>query len=72
MIEKELLWKFGQKLKQLRADRNMSQIELAEKINMEKSNLSRLESGRNNPKLITIIKIANALGVTFNELLDIE
>ncbi|MCE2962966.1 MAG: helix-turn-helix domain-containing protein [Chitinophagales bacterium] len=72
MIEKELLWKFGQKLKQLRADRNMSQIELAEKINMEKSNLSRLESGRNNPKLMTLVKLAKALDISFNELLELE
>jgi transcriptional regulator with XRE-family HTH domain len=70
MIEKELLWKFGQRIKQLRAEKGFTQIALANILDIEKSNLSRLESGRKNPKLTTLINLANALGVTYNELLD--
>lgn len=41
---------------------NMTQEELAIKIGTKKSNISRFESGRQNPSLDFLIKIATCLG----------
>ena len=46
----------------LRNENNMTQAELAEKIGTQKSNISRFESGNQNPSLDFIIKVAKELG----------
>jgi DNA-binding XRE family transcriptional regulator len=45
-----------------RQERNMTQKELAEKIGMRQSNISRLESGGYNPSLDFLMKVADGLG----------
>lgn len=45
-----------------RLEQGMTQTELAERIGTKKSNISRLESGRYNPSLDFLIKVAEALG----------
>lgn len=42
---------------------NMSQIELAKKINMSQSQLSKIETGDNIPQMDTLLKIARGLGL---------
>jgi len=58
----------GRRIKELRAEKNMSQQDLAAKCNFEKSNMSRLEAGRVNVTLSTLQKVADALGVKIIEL----
>ena len=48
----------------VRQQKNMTQEQLAELIGTKKSNISRLESGKYNPSLEMLIKIAQALGKT--------
>ncbi len=72
MTEEELLMKIGQRIKELRIKKGLSQIELAAELNYEKSNMSRLESGRVNPKIATLHNVAKAFGIKLHELLDIE
>lgn len=45
-----------------RQKQKMSQEELAERIGTKKSNISRLESGKYNPSLDFLTKVAEALG----------
>lgn len=45
-----------------RLEQNLTQEELARRIGTKKSNISRLESGRYNPSLDFIIKVAEAFG----------
>lgn len=45
-----------------RKELNMTQAELAEKVGTQKSNISRLESGKYNPSLDFLIKVAHSLG----------
>ena len=45
-----------------RAKAGMTQKELAEKIGMRVSNLSRLENGNGNPSIETLARIARGLG----------
>ncbi len=72
MKEKVLLGKIGNKIKQLRSEKGFSQQEMAAELDYEKSNMSRLESGRVNPKISTLYKVAQVLKVSLAELLDIE
>jgi DNA-binding XRE family transcriptional regulator len=49
-------------LKQVRRDKGMTQESLAELVGTKKSNISRLESGRYNPSLDFLVKVAGGLG----------
>jgi len=61
--------KFHEKIKQLRLERGLSQIELANKIGVAKSTYSLYESGKREPDVLKIKKIAAALNTTGDELL---
>ena len=49
-------------LRQVRKEQGMTQERLAEKVGTRKSNISRLESGRYNPSLDFLEKVAGELG----------
>lgn len=49
-------------LRQVRKEQGMTQERLAEKVGTRKSNISRLESGRYNPSLDFLEKVAGGLG----------
>ncbi len=67
-IENITLKKIGRRIQKLRTEQNLSQQDLAAKINYEKSNMSRLEAGKTNMTVSTLEKIANALEVELIEL----
>lgn len=57
--------KFGERLKQLRTERGLTQIELSEKVNINYSTLSDYERGeRKDPYISTIRTLANFFGVS--------
>ena len=60
----------GQKIKKKRLEKKMKQQDLAAAIDIEKTNLSRIEAGRTNPTLWTLLKISHALEVPVTELLE--
>jgi len=64
--------KIGEKIKTARISANMTQAELAEKLGVAYQNIGQLESGKRKPKLETIQKIADALGVSVSYLSGIE
>ena len=64
--------KIGEKIKTARISANMTQAELAEKLGVSYQNIGQLESGKRKPKLETIQKIADALGVSVAYLSGIE
>ncbi len=51
-------------LKRIRQQKEMTQQELAELMGTQKSNISRLESGRYNPSLDFLIRTFECLGKT--------
>lgn len=67
-MEDALQIKVGKRIQEIRIEKEMSQQDLAAKCNFEKSNMSRLESGRANATSLTIQIVANALGVPAIEL----
>ena len=51
-----------EQLKSARKAQNVTQEVLAERVGTKKSNISRFESGRYNPSLDFLIKVADNLG----------
>lgn len=58
------------KLKDARKNAGLTQAQLAEKLGITAQSYSQYETGKRHPKLITIEKIAAALKVPLNVLLD--
>ena len=63
-IKKEL----GEKIKQLRKSKNLTQEQLSEMININTRNLAAIEAGVNFVKAETLEKILTALNTTTEEL----
>jgi len=61
--------KLGENLKRIRTKKNITQIEIAKTLNVDRSFISNIENGKTNPTLSTITSIAKVLGVSANELL---
>jgi len=62
-LDKEVL---SHMIKEARKKRNLTQNQLGELIGVKKSQISKIESGLNNAKIETIIKIFKALQVKLN------
>ena len=62
--------KIAMRIKRLRADRQLSQAELAERAGISHGYLARLETGRQDPTIATLEKLARALKVRVAELLE--
>ena len=60
----------GQRIKGLRAERQLQQRQLAQKADLTPSMVSQIESGRLTPSLHTLGKVAAALGVPIASLFD--
>ena len=60
----------GDRIRQARKERNMTQAALGEKCGMADSAIRRYESGRGNPTLATLQRIAEALDISYFELMD--
>jgi len=58
--------RIGQRIRQLRESRGMTQSQLQAHSRVSRSYLSRIESGQMTPSLGTLEKIAEALGVGLN------
>ena len=61
--------KLGQNMKHIRTKKKMSQGDIARALEVDRGYISNIENGKKNPTLATIQKLANALGVSANELL---
>ena len=60
--------KFGERVRKLRAQNNMSQEKFALCIGMDRTYLASVESGKRNISIENINKIANGFGMTLEEL----
>lgn len=60
----------GYKIKEIRKARQYTQIELAEKIDVDPKYLSRIETGMSSPSLKTIEKIVEVLHADIGQLFD--
>jgi len=68
----KILENFGKQVKCLRLEKEMSQEELAEKLNIHRTYMSFIERGQRSPSLILIFKISRALGIKLPELFNFD
>ncbi|HYG29864.1 MAG TPA: helix-turn-helix transcriptional regulator [Allosphingosinicella sp.] len=58
----------GRNAARLRKEAALTQEQLAERCGLSQQYLSKLESGRRNPTVVTLYELASALGVSHVEL----
>lgn len=61
---------FGRRLRELRERHTLSQDALAHATDIHPTAIGRMERGAREPRLTTILRLANGLGVQPGELLD--
>ena len=58
----------GRNIEILRKEKKIKQFQLAAICDLEKANLSRIESGETNTTILTLLKISRGLDVPLGEL----
>ena len=58
----------GEKIKNVREAKNLSQKEISNMVQMDQSQYSKIENGKTDPTTNTLEKIAKALGIELSEL----
>lgn len=61
---------FGQRLREIRDERGLSQDALADRTDVHPTAIGRLERGSREPRLTTILRLARGLDVEPGKLLD--
>ncbi len=74
MEKSKILIQIGKRIKEVRESKGISQIELVGRMegNIDATNISRIESGRTNPTIITLYRISTALEISLSELLQMK
>jgi putative transcriptional regulator len=58
------------RIRVLRAEKNWSQAELADLVNVSRNSINAIENGRFDPSLPLAFRIAGAFGLTVEEVFD--
>lgn len=69
MTKKSISIKFGEKVRELRISKKLSQEQLADLANVHRTYIGMIERAEKNITLVNIEKIANALKIDIKELL---
>jgi len=69
--EEKYFQKLGAKIKQLREEKEIDQKSFAFDCDIGRTQLYMIEKGRTNPRLLTLMKIADGLEISISELLRI-
>ncbi|HAD95758.1 MAG TPA: XRE family transcriptional regulator [Cryomorphaceae bacterium] len=68
MTKDELKRKIGQRIVELRTKKGWTQSDLARACNKDRQAMEKLENGKVNPTLYSLLEISKALGVSLSEL----
>lgn len=68
----DVLIKFGERVRDLRKERGLSQEQLAFKADLHRTYIGMIERAEKNITLINIEKIATALEINFNDLMNFK
>jgi len=68
--KEELKKKIGQRVVELRSQKGWSQSDLARACNKDRQAIEKLENGKVNPTLYSLLEIANALEVSLKKLVN--
>ncbi|MBN2420000.1 MAG: helix-turn-helix transcriptional regulator [Deltaproteobacteria bacterium] len=69
--KKTIEQQFGETLRQLRAQKGLSQEELGFESGYHRTYISLLERGKKSPSIKTIFQLANALNIKPSELIEL-
>lgn len=69
MKKEHLLKKLGGRIRAIRIDKGLSQVELANSIGKDQQSIQRLEAGNINPSFYYLYELAKGLEVDLNEIL---
>lgn len=72
VLQNNFIMKLGDKIKKTREAKGWSQKELALSLKMDQSQYSKIENNKTDPHLSTIEKIADALGISTEELFSAD
>ncbi|MFN8296362.1 MAG: helix-turn-helix transcriptional regulator [Chitinophagales bacterium] len=70
MNEEKLKIRLGKRIKELREQKELTQLDIASSCDFEKTSISRIEAGRTNPTVTTLFKISKALDIQLKELFE--
>jgi len=68
MMEMDIRISVGNKIKELRKQRNLSQEDLALLSGLDRTYINSVENGRRNISIISLEKIANGLGIKISNI----
>lgn len=71
-IDKEFLKRLGNRIRVIRKEKNLRQVELGYRCDLDKQAMSRIELGDTNPTALTLKKIADALEVEVADLFTVS
>ena len=61
-LNQEIRTEFAKQMREIRLSQNLTQQVLADRVGTKKSNISRMESGRYNPSLDFMVRVADCMG----------
>jgi len=67
-VEADFLVRLGQRVRRLRTRKGWTQVELAEKVGIDRSFLADVERGKRNISILKLALIAEGLGVTLAQM----
>lgn len=67
MDKNQILLRLGERVKEIRIQKGMTQTELANKIGKDHPSINKLENGKVNPSYYFLYEVANGLGVDVKE-----
>lgn len=71
MTKEQLKKKIGQRIVELRSQKGWSQSDLARAAEKDRQAIEKLENGKVNPTLYSLLEIAEALDVSLKKLVDL-
>ncbi|AZA88113.1 XRE family transcriptional regulator [Chryseobacterium shandongense] len=72
MTRDQLRKEFGKRIIMLREQKGWSQSDFARACNKDRQAIEKLENGKVNPTLYTLLELANALEISLGELVDLK
>ena len=72
MPEKNIYILIGSRIKDIRESKGMTQQQISDICDFEKSTVSRIEAGRTNLTVKNLYKISKALKVRMKEIIDVD
>jgi len=70
--EENILIAFAKHLKKIRKELGYTQESLAGKAEMDLSHIAKIETCKRNPRLSTLVQLANAMEIPLSKLTDFE